>query len=888
MTINILFAIDHPTLNRFYSLHYTLPFVLAGLSIFHIAALHQYGSTNPLGINTQSSTVYFGTYFGVKDLVGLLFLVFVFAFLVFFYPEYLGHPDNLIPANPYSTPHHITPEWYFCAPFNCFLSSSPEMVICTVASLILVLKLGSGAVKRFPNMKLERAQYSAWVESRVSDVVCHNNLRQVNTGKDKFMNLYNDLVVPPWPYRILPLIAIVMYVSDPESVSELDAMTLYTSSLLAQSQGPNPDSEESKNSVLPKDRKIQGNREVEVGRNTEGPQSNVRDPEIIINSKGRDGLFELRSKVTAMVKEGNSFYVSKLVHLISDVEVLILAYELIKSNPGNMTPGSSKETLDGVDMEYLKGISAKLKSGKYTFSTGRRVWIPKPGKPDLRPLTMASPREKIVQKAMELVLSSIYEPMFLETSHGFRPNKGTHTALRFIDQKFKGVAWFIEADISKCFDTITHQSLTRVISKKVQCYKTLALINSGLKAGWVDKGTLVKQDFMGTPQGSVVSPLLCNIYLHELDLFMEKLQKAYDKGRKRCRNPVYTRFVNNLAKTDSKAERRVIHIEMRKHSSVDLMDKKFVRVRYVRYADDFLISVIGPHTMAIEIKERISEFLETELQLKMHPSKTLITNASKGKAFFLGTVIQWRTHSEKKVVLTKTNVKTRITPRMALLAPLDKLLSKLVIRKFIKYRANGRDLIAMGLKRIQNMDHCDIVAYYNSVIRGILNYYSFADNRSSLGSIVRLLHQSCARTLALKYKLRRMSKCFAKYGTALTCPITKVSLFMPGSLKRIRTFSSNPDLNLQSLEKSWSNKLTRSNLGKKCIVCGASPVQMHHVRMIKELRSRNLDWYTMQMAAINRKQVPLCMPHHKKLHCNGFTPDERLSFQSGCIKLVKG
>ena len=107
------FSIDHPTLNRFYSFHYTLPFLLAGLSIFHIAALHQYGSTNPLGINTQSSSIYFGTYFGLKDLVALLFLIMVFAILVFFYPEYLGHPDNLIPANPYATPAHIVPEWYF-------------------------------------------------------------------------------------------------------------------------------------------------------------------------------------------------------------------------------------------------------------------------------------------------------------------------------------------------------------------------------------------------------------------------------------------------------------------------------------------------------------------------------------------------------------------------------------------------------------------------------------------------------------------------------------------------------------------------------------------------------------------------------------------------------
>jgi len=92
VTANTLFSIDNPTLNRFYSLHYTLPFILAGLSIFHIAALHQYGSTNPLGVNTQTSTVPFSVYFVSKDLLGLLFLLFAFAYLVFFYPELLGHP----------------------------------------------------------------------------------------------------------------------------------------------------------------------------------------------------------------------------------------------------------------------------------------------------------------------------------------------------------------------------------------------------------------------------------------------------------------------------------------------------------------------------------------------------------------------------------------------------------------------------------------------------------------------------------------------------------------------------------------------------------------------------------------------------------------------------
>ncbi len=141
------FSVDNPTLNRFYSLHYTLPFILAGLSVFHIAALHQYGSTNPLGINSQSSAIAFGTYFGTKDLLGALFLALLFSYLVFFDPDLLGHPDNLIPANPYSTPQHIVPEWYLLS-FYAVLRSIPNKAMGVTAMLFVFVAL---AVQPFVN-----------------------------------------------------------------------------------------------------------------------------------------------------------------------------------------------------------------------------------------------------------------------------------------------------------------------------------------------------------------------------------------------------------------------------------------------------------------------------------------------------------------------------------------------------------------------------------------------------------------------------------------------------------------------------------------------------------------------------------------------------------------
>jgi len=119
------FSVDNATLNRFFSLHYLLPFIIAGASIVHIAALHQYGSNNPLGIDARTSKVPFYPYFYVKDLIGWVVFAVFFSVFVFFYPNLLGHPDNYIPANPMSTPPHIVPEWYFL-PVYAILRSIPN------------------------------------------------------------------------------------------------------------------------------------------------------------------------------------------------------------------------------------------------------------------------------------------------------------------------------------------------------------------------------------------------------------------------------------------------------------------------------------------------------------------------------------------------------------------------------------------------------------------------------------------------------------------------------------------------------------------------------------------------------------------------------------------
>lgn len=235
------------------------------------------------------------------------------------------------------------------------------------------------------------------------------------------------------------------------------------------------------------------------------------------------------------------------IKAISNIKNLVAAYELIKSNPGNMTSAVDDVTLDGLTLNYLKNVQSQLRAGTFNFGPARRINIPKPGSRDkTRPLTIASPREKIVQKAMQMVLEPVYEKEFLDTSHGFRPNKGTYSAIRYLDSNFQSTSFVIEADFSQAFSSISHEKLLKLLGEKIKCQKTMSLIRSGLKAGFVELGVLHEHLITGTPQGSILSPLLCNVFLHELDVFIESLKAKYNTVGRRKRNKEYMSLQNKM------------------------------------------------------------------------------------------------------------------------------------------------------------------------------------------------------------------------------------------------------------------------------------------------------------------------------------------------------
>ena len=211
-----------------------------------------------------------------------------------------------------------------------------------------------------------------------------------------------------------------------------------------------------------------------------------------------------------------------LYRLLYKPSLYILAYERIKSSPGNMTPGNDRQTLDGFSMRAIENVVSEMRKESFRFSRARRVMILKPngGK---RPLGISPPREKVVQEAIRIILESIYDSPYgsslSDLSFGFRRGMGPHSALKHIDNNWSGTTWFVERDIKGCFDNIDHHRLVEILGKRIKDQRFLNLIWKALTAGYLEFRVPVNS-IAGTPQGCIISPILANIYMHELDVFV--------------------------------------------------------------------------------------------------------------------------------------------------------------------------------------------------------------------------------------------------------------------------------------------------------------------------------------------------------------------------------
>ncbi len=567
-----------------------------------------------------------------------------------------------------------------------------------------------------------------------------------------------------------------------------------------------------------------------------------------------------------------------LYRLLFKPELYVLAYERIESKPGNMTPGTDEETIDGFGMDEIRKLIEEMRTEKYQPSPVRRVLIPKSnGK--MRKLGIPSARDKIVQEVVRLILEAIYDSpygaYFKDSSHGFRSSRSCHSALKEIQGKWSGTTWLLEGDIKACFDDINHEILVNIMRKKIKDERFLNLIWKFLNAGYQDLDESRKDSLAGTPQGGIVSPILANIYLHELDEYVEQLQKELEKGEYRRFNPEYRSLQKrrqHLGKTGriKSKEYRESGVQMRKLPSLDPKDPNFVRVRYVRYADDWVIGIIGPKRLAKEIKEKVRQFLKARLDLTLSEEKTVITNARTADAKFLGYRIRLgrsKTAEQKQALSTNAsgkNFKRRSTGmQIVLRAPVDELIKKLCQKGFCD--ASGRPL---HRKAWTLLDEDQIVSLYSSINRGLQNYYRPTDNWGELCRIQYILKFSLAKTLAAKKQvpITRIIK-----GKDIQVVVTRKGQ------QRTITFYRNTDWTID--RKAFTNSPTvdlvrmhermrvRSKLGLPCCICLETVgVAMHHVRHIRKMTEKQAKGFTSLLAKLNRKQVPVCQECHRKIH----------------------
>jgi group II intron reverse transcriptase/maturase len=297
----------------------------------------------------------------------------------------------------------------------------------------------------------------------------------------------------------------------------------------------------------------------------------------------------------------------------------LLAYGKLYSNKGAMTPGVDAETVDGMTLGKIGRIIDALRHERYRFRPARRVYIPKKnGK--RRPLGLPTWSDKLVGEVVRLLLEAYYEPQFSDRSHGYRPRRGCHTALREVATTWKGTAWFIEGDVAQCFDSFDHQVMIDTLGEKIHDTRFLRLLRNMLKAGYLEDWKFNATP-SGVPQGGVVSPILSNIYLSRLDSFVETvLLPQYTRGTLRVSNPEYVKTRSAIARgrrRDDRDEVRELRKQLRGMPSKDPQDPNYRRLRYTRYADDVLLGFAGPKAEAQEIKQRLAQFLHDDLKLEL-------------------------------------------------------------------------------------------------------------------------------------------------------------------------------------------------------------------------------------------------------------------------------
>ena len=546
-----------------------------------------------------------------------------------------------------------------------------------------------------------------------------------------------------------------------------------------------------------------------------------------------------------------------LSNIMSDPNFLIAAWVRIRSNSGSLTFALGKETLDGIALSWFEETANTMRNGIFQFFPSRRTYIFKSdgGK---RPLTIPSPRDKIVQEAMRFLLMLVFESDFSKNSHGWVSSRGCHTALNQIKMEFAHDTWFIEGDIDQQFPSLNHQVLVNLLKTKIDDQAFIDLVYKYLKVGYGEYPDKIMKMRMGTSQGRILSPVLANIYMTPFDKWVEKdLIPKYTKGKRKKANPVYTKMIRSGKVTDHSI------------SSLCAHDRNFIRLHYVRYADDFIMGLNGPKIYCKQIVDECKTFLFEQLKLTLNSEKTKITHSQLDSATFLGYRVYKTKLSKMKIAYNLKGQRSRRTTNTILDGPIDRIVKKLTERGYTK-----KDGSPTRNGRFINHTLYDMIEHYKMVERGILQYYKLANNYGRVAARVHyILKYSCALTIASKMKLTTLRRVFNKYGKNLNIKDESgkvITNYSTVDYRRPKKFTVASILDYSSLEAYIDKYDRRVQRGRKdlkgpCVLCGSNQdIEIHHVRKLSKTKRK--DYLSSMMCRMNRKQVPVCKKCHIKIH----------------------
>jgi group II intron reverse transcriptase/maturase len=575
----------------------------------------------------------------------------------------------------------------------------------------------------------------------------------------------------------------------------------------------------------------------------------------------------------------------RLYRQMFNPQLYLLAYGRIYANKGAMTRGVSQETVDGMSLGKIGRIIETMRLERYRFRPVRRVRIPKKSGKGTRPLGLPTWSDKLVGEVVRLLLEAYYDVQFSDRSHGFRPGRGCHTALREVANTWTGTTWFIEGDVSDCFGSLDHQVMVSTLAESIHDERFLRLVRNMLTAGYLEDWVW-HETLSGAPQGGVASPILSGIYLHKLDRFVETvLIPEYTRGKLRARNPEYRKVEQAITRARSRNDRAQLRsLYRRLHSlpSQDPHDPGYRRLRYCRYADDTLLGFAGSKAEAEEIKQRLATFLRNELKLELSQEKTLITHARTGAARFLG----------YEISVARTDRKTR-RPSTSDRRNRRSLNGTVVLRvPAAVVKAKGALYLARGKPACRNPmireDDYTIVAKFGAEYRGIVQYYLLAGDVQRLHRLRWVMETSMLKTLARKHR-SSVSRMAAKHKAKVATPYGprtcfEASIVRDGRKPLVARFGGIPlkrqktavITDRQPHRPLYPHKeLIKRLLKGRCELCRRTDgIQVHHIHKLADLAKAGADHpvWIRQMAKRRRKTLVVCDSCHQRIHTTPQTP----------------